>query len=257
MELFDTNNAGNGLMTKIWGPSMWVSIHSVCAGYPMKPTNKHKQNYKHFFENIGNVLPCSHCRDSYQQFIKETPTQLNNKTLKNRASLVKWGYDIHNKVNKKLGVDYGVTYEDVAIKYEKYRAKCNKKGNGCVVPLHSKKACYKEASKKDCQIVDYETGKIFYEYAKYKNINDKYFYFWNIIENNNGKIIKGKIWDNRNKYCVKLIKWMREKGIESSNNGLPTTLELKLLICLSTNLSNNELEKIKNNTINFLKKNKK
>ena len=65
-------NAHNGLITKIWGANMWVSMHSVTFGYPLtEPTQEQKNNYHTFFRTIGFVLPCKYCRESYQEFINE------------------------------------------------------------------------------------------------------------------------------------------------------------------------------------------
>jgi len=42
---------------------------------------------------------------------------------------------------------------------------------------------------------------------------------------------------------------MRENAYSSLNNGLPSEMELRLLLCRSTNLSKNELDKVKNNIL--------
>ena len=46
IELDDNKN--NGLITKIWGPAMWESIHCIAFGYPIEPTEEQKQNYKNY-----------------------------------------------------------------------------------------------------------------------------------------------------------------------------------------------------------------
>lgn len=242
------DNSMNGMMTKIWGPNLWVGIHCITFGYPLKPTEIQKQNYLTFFKQLGNVLPCKYCRESYNKFITEDITVLNMDTMKDRSSVTRWLYNLHNKVNDKLGMKYGVQYEDVAKRYESYRAKCfktikdeNNKVTGCTNPLHTNK-CYEEAEKKDCPIIDYNVAKKFHKLAKIRNINDDNFYFWNGIEKNNGEINRNKIWDQRNKYCAAIINYMRKNNIPSIEQkgkfkGLPTKLELRLLLCLSSNLS--------------------
>ena len=49
-------------------------------------------------------------------------------SLKTRKDLTKWLYDMHNKVNHKLGVpECNIpSFEDVISQYEEYRAKCKK-----------------------------------------------------------------------------------------------------------------------------------
>lgn len=148
-ELLNNEYAANGMMTKIWGPGAWLFLHSVTFGYPMDPKKFDVDNnlpegttegrYRDFFTQIGFVFPCRYCRESYQEFIKEIPIQ-----TESRAALTKWLYDIHERVNKKLNVKGGVTYEDVVERYESYRAKCDPKKNGCTIPINGairKKSC--------------------------------------------------------------------------------------------------------------------
>ena len=111
IELDDNKN--NGLITKIWGPAMWESIHCIAFGYPIEPTEEQKQNYKNFFLNLMNVLPCKFCRDSYKDFVtKEDETILRDEDFENRESLTKFVFKIHNRVNKKLGINYNICYDD-------------------------------------------------------------------------------------------------------------------------------------------------
>lgn len=245
--------SSNGLITKIWGPPFWTSLHCITFGYPVEPTEEHKKQYKEFFENIGNILPCRYCRDSYKIFIKEEGSVLDDKAMESRDTFTKWFYNLHNKVNNKLGMDYGVNFDIIQKKYESYRAKCTKtidpKVKGCVIPLHKKQVCYKEASKKDCPVIDFETGKIFKRLAEIRRIKEKNFYFWNIFEESGGKMKKDELWDLRNKYCDKIITYMREHGVPSIEEngkytGLPTKLELRLMLALSTNLSKYQLDEI-------------
>ena len=61
------SNANNGLLTKIWGPPLWESFHAITFGYPMEPDEEIKNNYKQWLISLGDVLPCSYCRNSYKQ----------------------------------------------------------------------------------------------------------------------------------------------------------------------------------------------
>lgn len=143
------NNIHNGMMTKVWGPPGWFFLHTVSFGCPVSPSDfdkendlpegTTKQNYETFFRNVGNVLPCRYCRDSYKEFLKELPPDASS-----RDSLVKWLWEIHNKVNNKLGDEYtDSSLGKIKSRYERYRAKCNKKqmAKGCSVPLSGKKMC--------------------------------------------------------------------------------------------------------------------
>jgi hypothetical protein len=141
-------NIDNGMMTKVWGPAGWLFLHCVTFGYPYmldKSNPKHvgkPSDYYNFFYYLGKVMPCRYCRESYQQFFKE---QDPSKSLGSRKDLAKWLYDLHNKVNHKLGVpECNIpTFEELINQYESYRAKCkpttdeereaNQK-KGCVTP---------------------------------------------------------------------------------------------------------------------------
>ena len=39
-------NSKDGMMTSIWGPSMWHTMHTISFNYPVKPTKEDKKNYK-------------------------------------------------------------------------------------------------------------------------------------------------------------------------------------------------------------------
>lgn len=144
-------NARNGMMTKVWGPAGWLFLHCVTFGYPIDPDQYDQENglppghtrrhYAHFFNEVGRVLPCRYCRDSYLEYIRDLPVE---RHLYNRDSLVKWLFLIHNKVNDKLGVKYcDAELTKVKQRFETYRAKCKalskdeKKKNeekGCLTP---------------------------------------------------------------------------------------------------------------------------
>ena len=148
-----SGSASNGMMTKVWGPAGWVFLHSCVMGYPLKINEKNtedrkrKKKTKVFFETIGHIFPCIYCRESYQRFIKELPI---DNFLDSRRKLANWLYQIHNKVNKKLGVPSCdiPSFNEVYGRYETYRAQCEKttrkdrkerKDKGCIIPKDGKK----------------------------------------------------------------------------------------------------------------------
>lgn len=136
------------MMTNVWGPPGWVFLHCITVGYPYKinPKNKEhmirKKHIKIFFNSLAYVLPCTYCRESFLQYITEHPI---DKHLNTRKKLAKWFYDLHNKINKKLGVPKCdiPSFQEFYQKYETYRAKCKKttkkdrikrKEKGCINP---------------------------------------------------------------------------------------------------------------------------
>lgn len=141
-------NIDNGMMTKVWGPPGWLFLHCITFGYPFKIDNnnpEHREKRDHFinfFHYLGRVLPCKYCRNSYIEYMKELPVE---KNLESREKLTKWLYDMHNKINDKLGVPACdiPDFKEVQKYYESFRAKCaktteeereNNKAKGCVTP---------------------------------------------------------------------------------------------------------------------------
>lgn len=248
----------NGLITKIWGGSGWIFNHSVTFGYPLNPTDEQKSQYKNYFTSLGDVLPCRYCRDSYKKFITEGDTALTDDALENRETLTKWFYRVHQAVNIKLELDYGVTYEDLVEKYESFRAKCIKIDpektdeiiKGCVAPLDYKAFSFKKLYYMDAPIMPLKKIKPFIKLAKIRGLAKEYFIFLDLVYLLDGdftKLKKQSSWFYRNKFCQKQIINMRENAIVSIEEegiwkGTPTMDELKLLMFLSSNLNHSELQ---------------
>jgi hypothetical protein len=122
------------LRTKAWGPVAWFAITCFLMGYPERnPTRKNKKQYRDFLQNIGNVLPCNLCRDSYYKFMKELP--ITDNVLSTRKKLVYWFFKIHNKVNRKLMCKQ-LSKKEMDKKYrfyDKFRSvKCSPDLGGCM-----------------------------------------------------------------------------------------------------------------------------
>jgi len=152
-------NAGDGFQTGIWGPPAWHFLHTMSFNYPVKPTYNDKKNYRNHMLNLVNVLPCKYCRENLKKNYKAFPLTMN--CMKNRETFSKYVYKLHERINKNLGKDSGLTYCDVRERYEHFRARCteekpkvfkfenkynktrknkNKKEKGCTEPLYGKKA---------------------------------------------------------------------------------------------------------------------
>lgn len=272
----DKSNQNNGLITKIWGPPMWKALHSIAFGYPIEPTEEHKKNYMEFFIQTGNILPCKYCRESYKKFISEGCAKLTYKVMDNRESLTRWLYLLHNAVNIKLGVNYGVSYNDIVKKYESYRAKCSKnkdkekKAKGCLMPLNLKANSYANAELKDCPIIPSEAVNACIMYGKLREVDNYFLDFAKNISNKDNyiKLLGNKhdegksIWDKRNRTCADIISKMRKDGTSSIETdgkweGFPTIDELKLMLLASTNLPNDVLGDVINKlTKNYTNKTK-
>jgi hypothetical protein len=247
------SNVNNGINSRVFGPGLWLASHAITFGYPYKnPTDAQKHDYKEFFRLLGYVLPCCHCRASYQQFIQSGATALTDAVMENRYTLTKWLYDVHNAVNDKLGVVYGVDFKDIQSRYESYRAGCDKSKHGCITVLDNKLQPFRVLSIKDCPLIQYNNALKFVRYARQRNLPDSDYYILAKIKEKNAldKCLNNKFndetWCRRNKECKEIIDYMRINGSPSIETegpwkDYPTIPELKLILRLSSNLPNNEL----------------
>ena len=149
--------SGDGMLTAVWGPSMWHYLHIMSFNYPVKPSDEDKKYYKEFVLNLQHVLPCKYCRQNLTNNLKSNP--LTMATMKDRDSFSRYIYKLHETINKMLGKKSGLSYCDVRERYEHFRSRCtdekpkvfnikktlknknkNKKEKGCTEPLYGKKS---------------------------------------------------------------------------------------------------------------------
>lgn len=235
----------DSILPDIWGPSAWIMFHSITFSYPNNPTYDNKQKYLKYFECMGNILPCDTCRTSYQQFIKTGDTLLNMDTMQSRDTLTLWGWNIHNAVNKKLDVDYGVSYSDMCNKYETYRVRCPDINN-CIMPAIDIKHAHNELQNKDPQFVSLDIAKLFVPHAnKLKLYNyEKQIIYYSKLKHNTPE------WKKRNNNVFYIIKYMRKKEIQPINNNILSIHSMLLLSMLSSTLT---LSNLKNCATNIEK----
>lgn len=142
----DDYNSNNGMLTNVWGPSMWHSLHCISFNYPVYPTKDQKIKYLNFFKSLEHILPCKYCRINFKKNIQKIP--LNMKTMKNRHSLSLWLYYLHEEINRMLGKKSNLSYKDVKDRYEMFRSRCvekktkkkTKREKGCVKPFYGMKS---------------------------------------------------------------------------------------------------------------------
>lgn len=149
----DFNNS-DGMLTTIWGPSLWHFLHTMSFNYPNNPTRVQKKAHKSLLLSLKHTLPCKYCRINLIKNYKCLP--LKDKVFKNRYNFSKYIYNLHEHINKMLHKESGLTYEEVRERYEHFRARCTKqelnerlfhynnnktkKEKGCVDPLYGEKS---------------------------------------------------------------------------------------------------------------------
>lgn len=167
MEILHSLPDNISMKTKIWGPTAWFFLHSVAMAYPKQidPNNKEdliiKNSMKQFLYNLGNILPCPLCGESYNKYILEDNFNIDS-ALVGRSELFNWTYRIHERVNDKLGVPTcdRQSYKEVINKYYSFIAKngCqatteleknNKRNLGCTDYDFSEHKCVINIEKKD------------------------------------------------------------------------------------------------------------
>ena len=152
--------SGDGMLTSVWGPSLWHYLHTMSFNYPVNPTKQQKKYYKQFVLNLQHTLPCGQCRNNLVNNLKAYP--LKDACLDNRDRFSRFIYGLHETINGMLGKKSGLTYCQVRERYEHFRARCleenakkkfnfkkhlnktkkNKKAKekGCTEPLYGKRS---------------------------------------------------------------------------------------------------------------------
>lgn len=135
--------SGDGMLTTVWGPSLWHYLHTMSFNYPNQPSAQDKRQYRDFIIGLRNVLPCKHCRTNLKKNFKVLPLRLSN--MVNRETFSRYIYNLHELVNKMLGKKSGLSYCDVRERYEHFRSRCANTTelnveSGCTEPLYGKKA---------------------------------------------------------------------------------------------------------------------
>jgi len=132
-------NSGQGMLTTVWGPSLWHFLHTMSFNYPNEPTDAQKKQYMQFILNLKYILPCKYCRINLKKNFKALPLKMSS--MKNRETFSKYIYDLHEHINKMLCKKSGLTYDDVRERYEHFRARCSVKvkklkEKGCTESLY-------------------------------------------------------------------------------------------------------------------------
>lgn len=148
----DDFNSRDGMLTTVWGPGLWHSLHTMSFNYPANPTRQDKMHYRNFILNLQYVLPCGKCRENLKKNFQRLPLKMDH--MKTRETFSKYVYDLHELVNKMLQKESGLSYEEVRERYEHFRARCSLTDKdltvsnpaklmpekGCTEPLYGEKS---------------------------------------------------------------------------------------------------------------------
>jgi hypothetical protein len=140
--------SGEGMLTSVWGPSLWHYLHTMSFNYPTHPTLQEKKHYLDFIISLQYVLPCKYCRINLTKNFKQLPITM--KEMENRDTFSRYIYNLHELINKMLKKKSNLSYCDVRERYEHFRSRCTKdikktkitktKEKGCTESLYGKKS---------------------------------------------------------------------------------------------------------------------
>jgi hypothetical protein len=209
----------------IFGPNVWSMIDTLIAPLPEIIDNNMSQSIQQFYISLKTLLPCNSCLTSYNVFLNEFDTDINNiENFKKRSNLILFNYTLRTKVNNKLGKYYVINLNYYTFKLNLY--KCTPT-NGYDVLMSQIKEC--------SFIPDKYLNKCMEYVNKNKNLIKKYennftitliqkckMFILNIKEtdfNENNKMFQH--WINRNKKSYKyqslLYDYQTKKNCDINN----------------------------------------
>ena len=89
--------SSDGMLTSVWGPSMWHYLHTMSFNYPINPTPEQKKHYREFVLNLQHTLPCKYCRINLKNNFKILPLTL--ECMKTRDTFSRYIYRLHEVIN--------------------------------------------------------------------------------------------------------------------------------------------------------------
>ena len=124
--VYDENDyySNDGMLTSVWGPSMWHFLHTMSFNFPVNPTGTDKKHYIDFIYSLRSVLPCGKCRKNLKNNFKKLPLRMEH--MKSRDTFSKYIFELHEVINQMLNKKSGLTYEIVRERYEHFRSRCTK-----------------------------------------------------------------------------------------------------------------------------------
>lgn len=201
----------------IFGPNVWKTIDCFIATLPNKLNKNQINDCFNFFKSFETLIPCSFCRNSYSTYNNELDTNiydLNN--YKTRDKIIHLVFNLRNKVNNKLGMDYGITLNYYKLKLNNITTPNDKNMEWAVFNIYNAPFIQKNTQKKIYNFLEKE--KIDVSKIKQFIINIKNF-MMNITEKDiTFKNKSFKLFVERNKKCFKLKNKIYENQIKNDYN---------------------------------------
>jgi hypothetical protein len=77
-----------------WQRITWIFFHTVSLNY----NENYKHEYINFFDSLKVIIPCSICRNHYNDNLNKDHLKIENNINSDR--IFKWTVDLHNEVNR-------------------------------------------------------------------------------------------------------------------------------------------------------------
>ena len=184
-----------------WGPCLWNTINSFISVYPENPSENDIISCQTFFKSIKDLIPCNSCKNSYNIYIKEDDTNVDDiNNFNNKDNLIFFVYKIRNKVNNKINVNYDISFEYFKKKLKKMT--CDNEINGFINNLREAPVIHSSIQSNIFQYLEKNTNFDIKKTKKIIEICKKFL-------NNPDFSLDNKyflLFFDRNKKCRKIIK---------------------------------------------------
>lgn len=96
-----TDNKKPAISNSIWGPALWLILHSACERIGVHNMKKLPQEESRIWlgllQRLRYSLPCPQCKKHYNAFFSGNPI-----TVITRDFVRRWLFHLHNQVNQRL-----------------------------------------------------------------------------------------------------------------------------------------------------------
>jgi len=96
-----TDSKKPAISNSIWGPALWLILHSACERIGVHNMKKLPQEESRIWlgllQRLRYSLPCPQCKKHYNAFFSGNPI-----TVITRDSVRRWLFHLHNQVNQRL-----------------------------------------------------------------------------------------------------------------------------------------------------------
>ena len=100
----DEYSSADGMVTSVWGPATWISLHATSFNYPVTPTTADKKRHARWLVTVGTTLPCVHCRTNFPRTLRNAGF-FDPASFDGREQFSRLVYRMHDEVNEGSGGD--------------------------------------------------------------------------------------------------------------------------------------------------------